>query len=155
MPAPLKFLSVPVTPFQQNCSVACCTSSGRSAIIDPGGAVDRIRAAIAESGTAPEKIVDQLFADDGVEIAGLATSTRFDSLIKPPVIGWAISDTEREVREAKRHMERGFDQAILAEGDEDAKEIQQQLSVYIDDSPTPAEPAEGADTTVEAAESEA
>ncbi len=55
--------------------------------------------------TAPAKIIDELFNDDGVEIAGLAASTRFDSPITPPVLGWAIGDTERDVREAKRHID--------------------------------------------------
>ncbi|MDQ0316569.1 MBL fold metallo-hydrolase [Amorphus orientalis] len=57
MSTPLKFLIVPVTPFQQNCSIACCTSSNRSAIIDPGGDIERIRQAISESGSEPEKII--------------------------------------------------------------------------------------------------
>jgi len=35
----------------------------------------------------------------------------------------------------------------LIEGDEDAKEIQKQLSVYIDDTPKAAEPAESTETT--------
>lgn len=56
-------------------------------------------------------------------------------------------EARQALRDSKRHTERGgFDPALLAEGDEDAKEIQQQLSVYIDDSPKPAEAAEGADT---------
>jgi len=55
--------------------------------------------------TAPAKVVDELFADDGVEIAGLAASTRFDAPIRPPVIGWTIGDTERDVRDAKRHLD--------------------------------------------------
>lgn len=55
--------------------------------------------------TAPAKIVEELFADDGVEIAGVAASTRFDAPISPPVLGWAIGDTEREVRDAKRHLD--------------------------------------------------
>lgn len=83
------------------------------------------------------------------------TSMALEEVLRGDVPYLMGKDARQALREAKRHMERGFDQAILAEGDEDAKEIQQQLSVYIDDSPTPAEPAEGADTTVEAAESEA
>ncbi|RMH28496.1 MAG: sugar phosphate isomerase/epimerase [Planctomycetota bacterium] len=55
--------------------------------------------------TAPVKIVEELFADDGVEIAGLAASSRFDEPVRPPVIGWAIGDTERDVRDAKRHID--------------------------------------------------
>jgi len=57
MASPLKFLIVPVTPFQQNCSIACCTATNRSAIVDPGGDIDRIKAAIEQSGATPEKIL--------------------------------------------------------------------------------------------------
>ncbi len=57
-------------------------------------------------------------------------------------------EARQALRDSKRQSERGFDPALLAaEGDEDAKEIQQQLSVYIDDSPKPAEPAEVAEVT--------
>jgi glyoxylase-like metal-dependent hydrolase (beta-lactamase superfamily II) len=37
-----------VTPFQQNCSIVWCTATKKAAIIDPGGELDRIRAAAAE-----------------------------------------------------------------------------------------------------------
>jgi glyoxylase-like metal-dependent hydrolase (beta-lactamase superfamily II) len=36
---------VPVTPFQQNCSVLRCTATGRGAVVDPGGDLDRVLAA--------------------------------------------------------------------------------------------------------------
>lgn len=44
-------------------------------------------------------------------------------------------DARTALRDIKRHVGRDFDRALLAETDEDAKEIKQQLSVYIDDSP--------------------
>ena len=40
---PLKVTVVPVTPFQQNCSIVACTATNRAAIVDPGGDVARIR----------------------------------------------------------------------------------------------------------------
>ena len=49
-------------------------------------------------------------------------------------------EARNALRDIKRHVERDFDKALLAETDEDAKEIKQQLSVYIDDSPKEAEP---------------
>lgn len=54
--------------------------------------------------TAPARTLDY-FQDDGVEIAGLAASSRFDAPITPPVVGWIIGDFEKEVREAKRHID--------------------------------------------------
>ena len=54
---PLKVTVVPVTPFQQNCSIVACTATNRAAIVDPGGDVARIRAAIDQLKVEPEKIL--------------------------------------------------------------------------------------------------
>lgn len=48
---------VPVTPFAQNCSIVACAASGRAAVVDPGGDVARIRAALDELKVSPEKIL--------------------------------------------------------------------------------------------------
>jgi hydroxyacylglutathione hydrolase len=56
MPA-IRVTVVPVTPFAQNCSIVACTVTGRAAVVDPGGDVARIRAAIAELGVTAEKIL--------------------------------------------------------------------------------------------------
>jgi len=54
---PLKVTVVPVTPFQQNCSIVVCTVTNRAAIVDPGGDVARIREAIDQLKVEPEKIL--------------------------------------------------------------------------------------------------
>lgn len=54
---PLQIAIVPVTPFQQNCSILWCTKTMKAAIVDPGGDADRIRAAVAETGAQVEKIL--------------------------------------------------------------------------------------------------
>jgi len=36
----LKYLTVPVTPFEQNCSIVWCDETRKAAIIDPGGDLD-------------------------------------------------------------------------------------------------------------------
>jgi hydroxyacylglutathione hydrolase len=54
---PLKVTIVPVTPFQQNCSIVACTATNRAAIVDPGGDVARIREAIDQLKVTPEKIL--------------------------------------------------------------------------------------------------
>jgi glyoxylase-like metal-dependent hydrolase (beta-lactamase superfamily II) len=54
---PLKVTVVPVTPFQQNCSIVACTASNRAAIVDPGGDAAQIREAIDQLGVTPEKIL--------------------------------------------------------------------------------------------------
>jgi len=48
---------VPVTPFQQNCSVLRCTETGRGAVVDPGGDLERILAVARERGAELEKIL--------------------------------------------------------------------------------------------------
>ena len=53
----LQFRLIPVTPFQQNCSLLWCDSSQRAAVVDPGGDVDKIQAAIDETGVIVEKIL--------------------------------------------------------------------------------------------------
>jgi glyoxylase-like metal-dependent hydrolase (beta-lactamase superfamily II) len=47
---------VPVTRFQQNCTLLWCARTLRAAVIDPGGDLDRVRAAIAEMRVKVEKI---------------------------------------------------------------------------------------------------
>lgn len=47
---------IPVTPFQQNCSILLCEETNRAAIVDPGGDLDQIAAALEKFGAAPEKI---------------------------------------------------------------------------------------------------
>ena len=48
---------VPVTPFEQNCSILLCERTGRAAVVDPGGDLPRIRAALNELGVEPERIL--------------------------------------------------------------------------------------------------
>jgi hydroxyacylglutathione hydrolase len=48
---------VPVTPFQQNCAILWDEASKAGMVVDPGGDVDRILAAIEQTGAVIEKIV--------------------------------------------------------------------------------------------------
>ncbi|SHI15465.1 MBL fold metallo-hydrolase [Ferrimonas marina] len=52
----MKHQIVPVTPFQQNCSLVWCEQSGKGAVIDPGGDVDRILAAAQANDVTIEQI---------------------------------------------------------------------------------------------------
>lgn len=47
---------LPVTPYQQNCSILLCEETGRAAVVDPGGDIDRIMAVLAEHGGKLERI---------------------------------------------------------------------------------------------------
>ncbi len=53
----MKAAILPVTPFQQNCSLLWCEETGRGAVVDPGGEVDRILATVEEQGVKLEKIL--------------------------------------------------------------------------------------------------
>lgn len=48
---------IPVTAYEQNCSLLCCEASGRAAVVDPGGEPERIQAAAREAGVVLEKIL--------------------------------------------------------------------------------------------------
>jgi hydroxyacylglutathione hydrolase len=53
----LKYRIIPVTPFQQNCSLVWCDETIKGAVVDPGGDLDKIRRAIEEEGVTVEKIL--------------------------------------------------------------------------------------------------
>ncbi len=90
----LKVGIVPVTPFAQNCSLIWCDETMKGAAIDPGGDLDRIRAAIQKVGITLEKVLlthghldhasaaGELAAEAGVKIEGPHRDDQFliDSL---------------------------------------------------------------------------
>lgn len=53
----LQLQVVPVTPFQQNCSVIWCDVTRRAAVVDAGGDIDRILAFVREHGLTVEKLL--------------------------------------------------------------------------------------------------
>ena len=52
----LKFRQIPVTPFQQNCSILWCDQTQACALVDPGGETQRLQAALDEEGLTPSAI---------------------------------------------------------------------------------------------------
>lgn len=54
---PLRAAIVPVTPFEQNCSVLWCTRTMRGVLVDPGGDLPRLRQAIEKVGMTVEKLL--------------------------------------------------------------------------------------------------
>ncbi len=54
---PLQYQIISVTPFQQNCSLIWCDQSMEAAVVDPGGDVARIEAAVARAGVKLTKIL--------------------------------------------------------------------------------------------------
>ncbi len=70
---PLKAAIVPVTPFQQNCTLLWDEDSKKGAVVDPGGDLERIEAAIAKTGLTAEKI---LLTHGHIDHAGAATALK-------------------------------------------------------------------------------
>ena len=54
---PINAVVVPVTPFQQNCSIIWCSDSSIGAVVDPGGDPEKILATIEEYKVEVEKIL--------------------------------------------------------------------------------------------------
>lgn len=53
----LERITLPVTPFAQNCSLIWCSQSRKAALVDPGGETERLLAAVAERGLELESIL--------------------------------------------------------------------------------------------------
>lgn len=55
--SPLRAAMIPVTAFQQNCSLVWCSKTMKGALVDPGGDLDKIRDAVLRAGVELEKIL--------------------------------------------------------------------------------------------------
>ena len=53
----MDFDIIPVTPFEQNCSLIICPKTHRAALVDPGGDLDQLKAAVEARGVVVEKIL--------------------------------------------------------------------------------------------------
>ena len=78
-PSSLKAAIIQVTPFQQNCSIIWDEVSKVGAVVDPGGDLDAIERAIAETGAKIEKI---LLTHGHIDHAGGAEDLRAKLKVK-------------------------------------------------------------------------
>lgn len=53
----IKYQIVPVTPFEQNCTLLWCDETMQAAVVDPGGDLPRILDAVKKNGVVLEKIL--------------------------------------------------------------------------------------------------
>jgi len=53
----MKVTLIPVTHYQQNCSLLVCEKTGRAAVVDPGGDLYRIENEIARQKVQPERVL--------------------------------------------------------------------------------------------------
>ena len=84
----LRYRIVPVTPFQQNCSLVWCDETMRGAFVDPGGDVARLYAAAAREGVTIEKV---LLTHAHIDHAGAADEVA--SHYGVPIVGPHTGDT--------------------------------------------------------------
>lgn len=54
---PLRAAIIPVTPLQQNCTLFWCTETMKGALVDPGGDLPKLKAAVAQAGVTLEKLL--------------------------------------------------------------------------------------------------
>jgi hydroxyacylglutathione hydrolase len=83
----LQVMIVPVTPFQQNCSIIWNPDTKRGVVIDPGGDIDLIRQGIAESGATIDRI---LLTHGHIDHAGAAADLKAE--LGVPLEGPHIAD---------------------------------------------------------------
>ncbi len=79
----MRFSIIPVTPYQQNCSLIWCEATGRAALIDPGGDIERLLAAVARHDLKLDKLLLTHGHLDHVGAAGVL-SERLDLPIEGP-----------------------------------------------------------------------
>lgn len=83
----MKYQIIPVTPFQQNCSVIWCEASLKAAVVDPGGDIDRIIAEVKRLGLTVEKV---LLTHGHIDHVGGAKKLAIQ--LNVPIIGPHIAD---------------------------------------------------------------
>lgn len=78
----MRYRILPVTPFQQNCTLLWCEQTRRAALVDPGGEVERLRAAIEQEQVQLEKI---LLTHGHLDHVGAAA--KLASVEQVPIVG--------------------------------------------------------------------
>ena len=78
----MKYRIIPVTPFEQNCSLIWCEDTRKAAVVDPGGDLDKILAVVEQEGVELEKI---LLTHAHIDHAGATADLA--EMKKLPIIG--------------------------------------------------------------------
>ncbi len=110
---------IPVTPFQQNCSLIWNTDDMKGAVIDPGGDLEHVKRAIAETKMTPEKII---LTHGHIDHAGGAHELKEDLgvLIEGPheADKFLLDGLEDQGREYGVHAKNATPDRWLDEGDD-------------------------------------
>lgn len=78
----MSYRIIPVTPFEQNCTLIWCDATKEAAVVDPGGDIDRIEAAIQSAGVTVKQV---LLTHAHIDHAGAAAE--FSEKHGLPIIG--------------------------------------------------------------------
>ena len=78
----MRFCIIPVTSYQQNCSLLICEQSHKAAIVDPGGDIDIILKTIDKENVSPESI---LITHGHLDHIG--ATAELAALLSVPIIG--------------------------------------------------------------------
>ena len=78
----LRYETIPVTPFQQNCSLVWCDETLEAAVIDPGGDLARVRDAVRRHGVTLRQI---LLTHAHIDHAGATAALARESGL--PIVG--------------------------------------------------------------------
>ncbi|QUN04635.1 MBL fold metallo-hydrolase [Shewanella yunxiaonensis] len=108
----MKFQIIPVTPFQQNCSLIWCEQTLKAAVVDPGGNIDRILDAVHEHGLTLEKI---LLTHGHIDHVGGAAKLAAEQQL--PIIGPHIADKMWLEQLPIQSQKFGFPPSIAFESD--------------------------------------
>lgn len=111
---------IPVTPFQQNSTLLVCDQTKEAAVIDPGGDIDKILAAIKESGAEVTQILLTHGHLDHVAGSPELAAALGDVPIIGPHIGdqfWLDALTEQSSRFGFGHAQAFHPNQWLSDGD--------------------------------------
>ncbi|WP_049723967.1 MBL fold metallo-hydrolase [Gilvimarinus polysaccharolyticus] len=101
----LQFQIIPVTHYQQNCSLIWCDQTREAALVDPGGEPERIKLVVAQAGVRVTKI---LLTHGHLDHVGAATALA--EYYQVPIVGPHVDDTFwLEILDRQAQM-MGFDQ---------------------------------------------
>jgi len=106
----LKMFIIPVTPFEQNCSLLICSVTRQAAVVDPGGDLDRVITAIDKLGVQ----ITQVLVTHG-HVDHCSAAAELADKLQVPILGphrddayWIETLPEQAKRFGFKHVGRSF-----------------------------------------------
>jgi glyoxylase-like metal-dependent hydrolase (beta-lactamase superfamily II) len=108
----MKAVVIPVTPFQQNCSLIWCDQTARGAVIDPGGDLDQILSEVERR----EVVIEKILLTHG-HVDHAAGTVELSRRLKVPVEGPQCEERFWLERLPSDSVKWGFSEAAAFEPD--------------------------------------